>query len=110
MHPEIYKGLYLAVPGIPDPGKYLLKMEPSILEGINFVFGFSEQDNFKFSFGETSNQEKSRYDRVMKEVGQTINLKYKSYIEDNGLPPPDNKKDSHELYQSMIDHIILSLQ
>jgi hypothetical protein len=44
-------------------------------------------------------------------------LKYISYMEDNHLPqvsqlPPPEKSnsDAHELYQSMIDKIILSLQ
>jgi hypothetical protein len=111
MYPELYKGLYLAVPGIPNPDKYLLRMDPSILEGINFVFGFSQQDNYKFSFGKISNQEKDRYDDILFNLKEKIpELKYRTYMENNGLPPPENKKDAHELYQSMIDHIILSLQ
>ena len=105
IHPQMFKGLYLAVPGIPNAHESLSRIDPSILQGINFVFGFSQQDAYKFSFGHTSNQEKERYDEMMRELSLT---KYRSYIEDNGLPP--DPKIHHELYQSMIDNIILSLQ
>jgi len=104
MHPESYKGLYLAVPGIPDLSESLSRIDPSILQGINFVFGFSQQDAYKFSFGAISNQEISRYDAMMASFRP---IRYKSYMEDNGLP--QDVKIHHELYQSMIDHIILSL-
>ena len=111
MYPEPYKGLYLAVPGIPNPLKYLTTMDPYYLARINFVFGFSQQDNFKFGFGRISNREIHRYNQIMEYINNTIiKLKYNIYIENNGLPPPDDGKSAHELYQSMIDRIILSLQ
>jgi predicted esterase len=110
MYPNSYKGLYLAVPGIPHAVRSLKEIDFSILKGINFVFGFSQQDAYEFGFGNCSNEEKQRYDEIMREImrenGLTIN--FKSYMEDNMLPP--HEKMHHELYQSMIDHIILSLQ
>ena len=110
MYPELYKGLYLSVPGIPNPYKYLSKMDPYILGNINFVFGFSQQDNLKFGFGRTSNREINRYKQFMDYINTNIiELKYNIYIEDNGLQPPEDGKSAHELYQSMIDRIILSL-
>jgi hypothetical protein len=108
LDPEIYKGLYLAVPGIPNPEVYLSMIPQKNLEEINFVFGFSQQDAYKFSFGEISNQEIYRYNAIMAPIKQSIPLlKYRSYMENNGLEP--SEKIHHELYQSMIDHIILSL-
>ena len=120
MYSGLYKGLYLAVPGIPNAVESLTieslsksSIDPSFLSNTNFVFGFCHQDAYPFGFGSISNQEKLRYDEIMQRINQTIPLKFISYSEDTRvgdkslLPDP---KMYHELYQSMIDHIILSLQ
>lgn len=68
---NIYKGLYLAVPGIPNNVKMLQKFyNKKRLKQINFVFGW----------GVKSNDEKKRYDETMKNISKAnkIKLKYLS--------------------------------
>jgi hypothetical protein len=54
-----YKGLYLAVPGIPYGVESLSDLDVEIKNDIKFVFGWVQQDGFKFKWGK-SNEEKKR--------------------------------------------------
>jgi len=105
---DIYKGLYLAVPGIPFGVDILSNLSIDRLEKINFVFGWLKQDGYKFDWG-ISYEEKDRYDRIMKQIEEhnKNKLKYKSYMYDNHLDI--DLKIYHELYPEMIDDIINTL-
>jgi pimeloyl-ACP methyl ester carboxylesterase len=104
---DVYKGLYLAVPGIPpiSTGIEILKtLSPERLKDINFVFGWTQQDAFPFDWKALSFNEKTRYDEIIEIMKP---LKYKSYMYDNGeITDP---KIYHELHPNMIDDIIKTL-
>jgi pimeloyl-ACP methyl ester carboxylesterase len=106
----IFKGLYLAVPGIPYAVDYLDSItDQKRLEEINFVFSWVHQDGFTFSFGIKSNQEKARYDAFMTNLKLKIpSIKYKSEIFCDGRIK-ENSKISHELHPDMINLILDTL-
>ena len=106
---NIYKGLYLAVPGIPFNVDILSQLSDDRLEEINFVFGWILQDAYQFHWRTKSFQEKKIYDKTMKliENKKRINIKYKSYMYNNGLSEDTNQY--HEIFPSLIDDIISTL-
>ena len=105
----IYKGLYLAVPGIPFNVNILNELTKDRLKEINFVFGWVKQDGYRFHWGRKSFEEKEVYDEtintIQKEKG--IKIKYESIIYDNNQA--EEEKKYHEIFPDMIDHIISTL-
>jgi len=106
---DIYKGLYLAVPGIPFNVDVLNRLSQNRLEEINFVFGWVKQDGYPFDWGNKSFQEKDVYDGMMKSIkdNKGIAMKYKSLMYDNGGDVDEKKY--HEIYPQMINDIVSSL-
>jgi hypothetical protein len=102
----IYKGLYLAVPGIPFNVDILNELTIDRLKEINFVFGWVKQDGYKFNWGRKSFEEKEVYDKTMEAIKNIkgIEIKYKSIMYDN-MQIEDEKK-YHEIFPEMIDDII----
>lgn len=105
---NIYKGLYLAVPGIPFNVTILNHLDERRLKEINFVFGFVKQDEYLFNWGVQSCMEYGRYDETMKSLSRTHEIKYKIRMYDNGNDP--HKDMYHEIDPRMIDDIIESLE
>jgi hypothetical protein len=108
--PEIYKGLYLAVPGIPGSVEDLKKLDVNKLKDINFVFGWIKQDAYNFKWGKKSFEEKDRYDKIMQDIidkNIDIDIKYHSHIYDNNCQAHPNI--FHEIYPDMIESIIRTL-
>ena len=107
---NIYKGLYLAVPGIPYSVKNLNDIDRKRLNEINFVFGWTKQDELKFHWEKFSFEEKERYDFIMKGINPA---KYISYmfvnIDANGSESKADSKIYHELFPDMITKIIQTL-
>ena len=104
---DIYKGLYLGVPGIPQSTNYginILLNSHRNLNNINFVFGWRSDDAYEFKWG-ISNKEKDYYDKIICE--NKPELKYISYMEDNGNKP--DSKNNHEITSSFIDEILKSI-
>ena len=105
----IYKGLYLAVPGIPFNVNILNELTKDRLKEINFVFGWVKQDGYRFHWGRKSFEEKEVYDEtintIQKEKG--IKIKYESIIYDNNQA--EEEKKYHEIFPDMIEHIISTL-
>lgn len=106
---NIYKGLYLAVPGIPFNVDILNQLSNNRLEEINFVFGWVQQDAYEFDWGNKSFEEKPFYDKTIKQIEKEkgIDIKYKTKMYDNGKSKKDN--DSHEISPLMINDIISTL-
>lgn len=106
---KIYKGLYLAVPGIPYNVTILSKLDKERLKNINFVFGWVKQDGFKFTWGK-SNEEQKRYHSTMEKIqkNKKINLKYKSKEYNNNNE--EDEKIYHEIFPDMIDDIVNSIE
>lgn len=105
---NIYKGLYLVVPGIAFGVDKLREIENERLEQISFIFGWVSQDAYPFKWG-VSNQEKNRYDRMICDIEEEkkITMKYKSYMYNNGQK--EDKKLYHEIYPEFIDIIVKTL-
>jgi hypothetical protein len=103
---DIYKGLYLAVPGIPFNVNILKELTIDRLKEINFVFGWVKQDGYKFNWGNKSFEEKKVYDKTMETIENEkgIKMRYKSIMYDN-MQIEDEKK-YHEIFPEMIDNII----
>jgi hypothetical protein len=102
-----YKGLYLAVPGIPLGMEIIKEIEKERFNDINFVFGWRSDDGFEFFWKRQSFEEKHEYDNTMEELKikhQEIN--YKSYMENIGVPDPTT---NHEITPFLIDRIIESI-
>lgn len=100
---EIYKGLYLAVPGIPYNVTILSNLDKKRLKNINFVFGWVKQDGFRFTWGK-SNEEQIKYNETIK----NIKCKCMSIMYDNGGKEHD--KNYHEIFPDMIDDIVNSIE
>lgn len=100
---EIYKGLYLAVPGIPSNVTILSKLDKNRLKNINFVFGWVKQDGFKFKWGK-SNEEQIKYNETIKD----IKCNCMSIMYDNDGEEHD--KIHHEIFPDMIDDIVNSIK
>jgi hypothetical protein len=107
---SIYKGLYLAVPGIPFNVKILKKLSQDRLKEINFVFGWIKQDGYRFNWNRASFEEKDVYDETMKiiEDNNRIKLKYQSIMHDNGHD--EDPKIYHEIFPELLNAIIKSLE
>jgi hypothetical protein len=105
----IYKGLYLAVPGIPFNVNILNELTEDRLKEINFVFGWIRQDGYKFNWNRQSFQEKEVYDRTMEAIQKEkgIKIKYKTKMYDNKRD--EDEKIYHEIFPDMIDDIISTL-
>lgn len=108
---NIYKGLYLAVPGIPNNVEILQEFyDIKRLKRINFVFGWVKQDGYRFNWGVKSNDEKKRYDETMKNISKAnkIKLKYlsKMYVSSG----EEHEKNHHEIFPDMIDDIVKSIK
>ena len=105
----IYKGLYLAVPGIPFNVNILKELTEERLKEINFVFGWVKQDGYKFNWSRKSFEEKEVYDETINTIQKEkrIKIKYESIIYDNEQAEDDKKY--HEIFPEMIDHIISTL-
>jgi hypothetical protein len=93
-----YKGLYLAVPGIPPIDR--LKLLRPYKNSAKFLFRWNKQDKFKFvGWNTESYQEEERYKSEMDKIG--INGVTGHY--DDGKP--GNEKDYHEVNELMIDEL-----
>ena len=103
----MYKGLYLAVPGIPFAIENLNQLG-SRLENIIFIFGWNLQDNYKFKW-DYSFEEKKKYDNIMNFLQEYYYINYTSYMFDNGSLL-DNENEYHELNPNMIKHIVDNLE
>lgn len=105
---EIYKGLYLAVPGISSGVSTLNRIDPKRLRKINFIISWVHEDAFPFSFYGVSNKEKNKYDLQMDELQEKVGrLNYKSCIDTSG--GVEDKKTQHEMYQGLIRYIVDSI-
>lgn len=91
---NIYKALYLAVPGSPIHIQPLTKLSAKRLKEIDFIFGWNDNDDYKFNFTPESKLEKDIYDSEMGKLGA---LKYKSYMFPDG--------NGHEINADLIDKI-----
>jgi hypothetical protein len=101
---DIYKGLYLVVPGIPFGVEKLQGLGKKRLEEISFRFGWIYQDAFKFKWG-VSNQEKDRYDEMITAIQKDIvKLDYRSLMHSNGKE--QHSKDYHEIFPEFIEMIL----
>lgn len=102
-----YKGLYLAVPGIPLGMEIIKEIEKERFNDINFVFGWRSDDGFEFFWKRQSFEEKHEYDCTMEELKiKHQEIKYKSYMENIGVPDPTT---NHEITPFLIDRIIESI-
>lgn len=90
----IYKALYLAVPGSPIHIQPLTKLSAKRLKEIDFIFGWNDNDDYKFNFTPESRMEKDIYDSEMEKLGAS---KYKSYMFPNG--------NGHEINKDLINKI-----
>lgn len=109
---ERCEGLYLAVPGIPFNVTNLEEIDKVRLLEINFVFGWVQQDALKFHWGKKSYEEKDIYDSTMRiiEEDKKIKLKYKSKMYNYDAELKEDGKNYHEIFPSMIDDIVNSMQ
>jgi len=108
---KIYKGLYLAVPGIAFNVEALKSLSVERLEQINFVFGWDNRDGFPFKWKMKSNEEKQRYDKTMDNISKAnkIKLKYQSKMY-NATTDEEDEKKYHEIFPNMIDDIVKSIK
>jgi len=109
---EQYKGLYLAVPGIPFDVQNLNTIDNARLSKINFVFGWVQQDAFKFHWDRKSYEEKDIYDDRMKIIqkdDKKIKLKYKSKMYNYDTELGEDSKNYHEIFPTMLDDIVKSI-
>jgi hypothetical protein len=104
---NIYKALYLAVPGNPFGVEKLLELDGERLSKIKFIFSWTKQDTYLYHWGIKSKDEKLRYDDTMRfiEKEKKIKLDYKSILENLPNTHPDNKL-YHEINQKLIDEMI----
>jgi hypothetical protein len=109
---EQYKGLYLAVPGIPFDVQNLNIIDNARLSKINFVFGWVQQDAFKFHWNRKSYEEKNIYESTMRIIqkDKKIKLKYKSKMYNYDTELVEDSKNYHEIFPTMIDDIVNSIQ
>lgn len=91
---NIYKALYLAVPGSPIHIQPLTKLSAKRLKEIDFIFGWNDNDDYKFNFTPESRMEKDIYDSEMEKLGVS---KYKSYMFPAG--------NGHEINADLINKI-----
>lgn len=103
---DIYNGLYLSTPAIPD-GVRKLNINEKRLKKLIFRFFFIKQDGYKFRFYGKSNEEKAKYDKQMKEISPTVN--YQSIEYDNGEIEDKDLGSYHELDPKIFDDINKSL-
>jgi hypothetical protein len=99
---NIYKALYLAVPGNPLHIKPLYKLSRDRLEEINFIFGWNKNDDYKFNFQSASINEKAVYDEEIGKLEEAMEVKlnYESYVFKPG--------NGHEVNDKLIDKIAKS--
>jgi len=84
---DIYNALYLAVPGSPIHIQPLTKLSTERLENIDFMFGWNDNDDYKFNFTPESRMEKDVYDSEMeklRKLKKLSHLSYKSYMFPDG--------------------------
>ena len=69
------------------------------MKEIDFIFGWNDNDDYKFNFTPESRMEKDVYDTEMRQLGKIkdVELKYKSYMFPNG--------NGHEINADLIDKI-----
>ena len=96
---DVYKALYLAVPGSPSHITPLYKISKERLEKMNFIFGWNDNDDYAFNFTLASINEKAKYDEEIGklEFEKKANLNYQSYHF-----TPGNK---HEINPELISKI-----
>lgn len=78
---EIYKALYLAVPGAAYNIEPLYNLTPARLEDITFIFGWNKNDDYGFGFNISIN-EKAVYDEEIGKLEEEkkVQLNYESYV------------------------------
>ena len=78
---EIYKALYLAVPGAAYNIEPLYNLTPTRLEDITFIFGWNKNDDYGFGFNISIN-EKAVYDEEIGKLEEykKVQLNYESYV------------------------------
>jgi len=96
---DVYKALYLAVPGSPSHITPLYKISKERLEKMNFIFGWNDNDDYAFNFTLASINEKAKYDEEIGklEFEKKANLNCQSYHF-----TPGNK---HEINPELISKI-----
>jgi hypothetical protein len=99
---NVYKALYLAVPGNPIHIQPLMKLSPDRLEEISFIFGWNKNDNYDFKFQTASINEKAVYDEEIGKLEKALEIKlnYESYVFKPG--------NGHEINDKLIDKIAKS--
>ena len=96
---DIYKSLYLAVPGSPIHIKPLTKLSTERLTSMNFIFGWNENDIYPFNFVKESRMEKATYDEEISKMEKSMNIKI--YYESHMFTPGNG----HEINEKLIDKI-----
>ena len=105
----IYKGLYLAVPGIPFGLKILDSLPNDRFLEINFAFGWVKQDAYKYHWQIISYDEKNRYDKDMNDIIEKKQIK-KTFISNMyNFNTPEHEKNNHKLHPDLVTDIIKSL-
>jgi len=94
---EIYKALYLAVPGSVTHITPLYDIPPKRLESMHFIFGWNQNDDYAFNWNGRSSTEKEIYDEEIGklEAKKKIGIDYESYMfrPGNGHQPNDKLFD-----------------
>ena len=96
---DIYKALYLAVPGNAYHIKPLYKLSRDRLEEITFIFGWNKNDDYKFDWTTASYNEKAVYDEEIGKLEKAMDVKlnYESYVFKPG--------NGHEINDDLIKKI-----
>jgi hypothetical protein len=99
---DIYKALYLAVPGNAYHIKPLYKLSRDRLEEITFIFGWNKNDDYKFDWTTASFNEKAVYDEEIGKLEKAMDVKlnYESYVFTPG--------NGHEINSKLIEKIAKS--
>jgi hypothetical protein len=110
-HSDIYKALYLAVPGSVRHITPLYDISPKRLESMHFIFGWNENDDYAFNWNGRSSTEKEVYDEEMGklEAKKKIGINYESYMFRPGNKNPEGKDDGHQPPDKLFDKIAKSI-
>jgi hypothetical protein len=108
---EIYKALYLAVPGSVTHITPLYTIPPKRLESMHFIFAWNANDDYAFNWNKVSSTEKEIYDEEMGklEAKKKIGIDYESYMFRPGNKTPDGKDDGHQPPDKLFDKIAKSV-
>jgi hypothetical protein len=92
-----YPALFLAVPGNPQGVAELLKIKT---KDMIFIFGWNNEDKFRFKWGKESHEEKEEYDRMMQDIDCLEYNEYKSFM---------YAGDFHDVHPDLLVDIVNSM-